>query len=128
MCWKPPYKRLKTKTDETKNTTQYVLETTIQKTQDEDRNKKHNTICVGNHHTKDSRRRQKQKTQHNMCWKPPYKRLKMKTDETKNIAQYVLETTIQKTQDKDRNKKHNTICVGNHHTKDSRRRQTKQKT
>ena len=120
MCWKPPYKRLKTKTDETKNTTQYVLETTIQKTQDEDRNKKHSTICVGNHHTKDSRRRQKQKTQHNMCWKPPYKRLKMKTDETKNIAQYVLETTIQKTQDEDRNKKHNTICVGNHHTKDSR--------
>ena len=50
------------KTDETKNTTQYVLDTTIQKTQDEDRNKKHNTICVGNHHTKDSRRRQKQKT------------------------------------------------------------------
>jgi cellulose synthase/poly-beta-1,6-N-acetylglucosamine synthase-like glycosyltransferase len=212
------------------------LETTIQKTQDEDRrNKKHSTICVGNHHTKDSRRRQtKQKTQHNMCWTPPclhlysfvwwfpthivlcflfrlssswvfcmvvyntycvmffvsvfvlsllyggfqhilcyvfcfvclhlesfvwwfpthivlcflflssswvfcmvvsntycvmffvsvfvlslltppYKRLKMKTDETKNIAQYVLETTIQKTQDEDwRNKKHNTICVGNH--------------
>ena len=130
MCWKPPYKRLKTKTDETKNITQYVLETTIQKTQDEDRrNKKHSTICVGNHHTKDSRRRQtKQKTQHNMCWKPPYKRLKTKT-ETKNIAQYVLETTIQKTQDEDRrNKKHSTICVGNHHTKDSRRRQTKQKT
>jgi hypothetical protein len=63
-----------------------------------------------------------------MCWKPPYKRLKTKT-ETKNIAQYVLETTIQKTQDEDRrNKKHNTICVGHHHTKDSRRRQTKQKT
>ena len=72
MCWKPPYKRLKTKTDETKNIAQYVLETTIQKTQDEDRrNKKHNTICVGHHHTKDSRRRlTKQKTQHNMCWKP----------------------------------------------------------
>ena len=62
MCWKPPYKRLKTKT-ETKNIAQYVLETTIQKTQDEDRrNKKHNTICVGHHHKKDSRRRQKQKT------------------------------------------------------------------
>ena len=123
MCWKPPYKRLKTKT-ETKNIAQYVLETTIQKTQDEDRrNKKHSTICVGNHHTKDSRQRQKQKTQHNMCWKPPYKRLKTKT-ETKNITQYVLETTIQKTQDEDRrNKKHNTICVGHHHTKDSRRRQ-----
>ena len=30
MCWKPPYKRLKTKTDEIKNTTQYVLETTAQ--------------------------------------------------------------------------------------------------
>ena len=74
MCWKPPYKRLKMKTDETKNIAQYVLETTIQKTQDEDRNKKHNTICVGNHHTKDS---------------------KMKTDETKNTTQYVLETTAQ---------------------------------
>ena len=43
--------RHKSKTDETKNTTQYVLETTIQKTQDEDRrNKKHNTICVGHHY------------------------------------------------------------------------------
>ena len=42
------YTRHKTKTSKTKNTTQYVLNTTIQRTQDEDKqNKKHNTICVG---------------------------------------------------------------------------------
>jgi hypothetical protein len=52
------------------NTTQYLLDTTMHKTQDEDQqNIKHNTICVGHHHTKDTRRRQtKQKTQHNICW------------------------------------------------------------
>jgi hypothetical protein len=48
FCWTPPYTRHKTKTNKTKNTTQYVLDTTIHKTQDEDKqNKKHNTICVG---------------------------------------------------------------------------------
>ena len=76
MCWTPPYTRKKTKTNKTKNTTQYVLDDTIQKTKDEDKqNKKHNTICVGDHHAQDKRRRQaKQKTQHNMCWTPPYTR------------------------------------------------------
>jgi hypothetical protein len=37
---------------QTKNTTQYVLDTTIHKTQDEDKqNIKHSTICVGHHYT-----------------------------------------------------------------------------
>jgi hypothetical protein len=41
----------------------------------------------------------------------------------------VLDTTIHKTQDKDKqNKKQNIICVGHHHTQDTRQRQTKQKT
>jgi len=36
---------------ENKNTTQYVLDTNIHKTQDEDKqNKKCNTICVGYHY------------------------------------------------------------------------------
>jgi hypothetical protein len=54
---------------EPKNTIQYVLDTTIHKTEDEDKqNKKHNTICVGRHHTQDKRRRQaKQNKKHNMC-------------------------------------------------------------
>jgi hypothetical protein len=101
------------------------------KTQDEDKqNKKHNTICVGHHYAQDTRRRQtKQKTQHNMCWTPPYTRHKAKTNKTKNTAQYVLDTTIHKTQDEDKqNIKHSTICVGYHYTQDTRRRQTKQKT
>ena len=40
--------------------------------QDEDKqNKKHNTICVGQHHTQDTIRKQaNQNTQHNMCWTP----------------------------------------------------------
>ena len=123
MCWTTPYTRQKTKTNKTKNTTQYVLDNTIHKTKDEDkqnktktqyvlddtiqktkdedkRTKKHNTICVGHHHTQDQRRRQaKQKTQHNMCWTSPHTREKIKTNKTKN---------------------HNTICVGHHHTQEKR--------
>jgi hypothetical protein len=40
----------------------------------------------------------------------------------------VLDTTIYKTQDEDKQyKKHTTICVGHNHIQDTRRRQTKQK-
>ena len=91
MCWTQPYTRYKTKTNKTKNTPLYVLDTTIHKIQDQDKqNKKHTTICVGHNHTQDTRPRQtkqkhnticvrhhytqdtrprqtKQKTQHNMC-------------------------------------------------------------
>ena len=129
MCWTTPYTRQKTKTIKTKHKTQYVLDDTIQKTKDEDkRTKKHNTICVGHHHTQDKRRRLgKQNTQHNMCWTPPCTRPKTKTNKTNNTTQYVLDTTIHKTEDEDKqNKKHNTICVGQHHTQDQRRRQAKQ--
>jgi UDP-2,3-diacylglucosamine pyrophosphatase LpxH len=59
MCWTPPYTRKKTKTNKTKNTSQYVLDDTIQKTKGEDKqSKKHNTICVGHHHAQDKSRRQ----------------------------------------------------------------------
>jgi hypothetical protein len=71
--------RHKTKTNKTKNITQYMLDTTIYKTQDEDK--------------------QNKKTQHNICWTPPYTRHKMKTNKTK---------------------KHNTIYAGYHHTQDTR--------
>jgi hypothetical protein len=48
MCWTPTYTGQKTKTNNTKSTTQYVLHTTIHSTQDEDKQyKKHNPICVG---------------------------------------------------------------------------------
>ena len=99
MCWTPPYTGHKT--NKTKNTPQYVLDTAIHKTQDEDKqNKKHTTICVGHRHTQDTRRRQtKQKTQHNMCWTPPYTGHKTKKNKTKNTPQYVLDTTIHKTQE-----------------------------
>ena len=78
MCQTPPYTREKMKTNKTKNTTQYVLDTTIHKRKDEDKqnhnttqyvldttihkrkdedkqNKKHNTICVRHHHTQEKR-------------------------------------------------------------------------
>jgi hypothetical protein len=59
MCWTTPYTRKKTKTNKPKNTTQYVLDDTIQKTKGEDKqSKKHNTICVGHHHSQDKRGRQ----------------------------------------------------------------------
>jgi hypothetical protein len=172
MCWTPSYTRQKTKTNKQKqqsticvehhhtqdtrrrqthknNRAQYVLNTIIHKTQDEDKHTKtteHNmcrtssytrhktktntqkqqsTICVGHHHTQDTRRRQTNKnnraqyvlniiihktqdedkhtkTQHNMCWTSSYTRQKTKTN----------------------TQKHNTICVGHHHTQDTRRRQT----
>jgi hypothetical protein len=58
------------------------------------------TICVGHHHTQGTRRRQ-----------------------TKYTTQYVLDTTIHKAQDEDKQSKiHNTICVGHHHTQGTRRR------
>jgi len=83
-----------------------VLDTTIHKTEDEDKqNKKHN----------------------NLCWTPPYTGQKTKTNKTKT-QQHVLDTTIHRTEDEDKqNKKHNTTCVKHHHTQDRRRRQTKQK-
>ena len=78
MCQTPPYTREKTKTNKAKNTTQYVLDTTIDKRKDEDKQnhnttqyvldatihkrkdkdkqkKKHNTICVRCHHTQEKR-------------------------------------------------------------------------
>jgi hypothetical protein len=49
--------------------------------------------------------------------------------QNKNTTQYVLDTTMHKTKDEDKeNKTKNTICVGRHHTEDKRRRQTNQKT
>ena len=56
MCQTPPYTREKTKTNKTKNTTHYLLDTTIHKRKGEDKqNKKHNTICVRHHHTQEKR-------------------------------------------------------------------------
>jgi hypothetical protein len=123
----------KTKTNKTKNTTQYVLDTTMHKTQDEDKqNKKHNTICVGHNYAQDTRRRQ---TKHNtIC--VGHTMHKTKTNKTQNTTQYVLDTTIHKTQDEDKQnkksqhnmcwtqlytrlgkskQKHNTISVGHHY-------------
>ena len=81
-----------------------MLDDTIHKKKDEDKQtKKHNTIRVGRHHTEDKRRRQtKQKTQHNMCWTPPFTRQKRKTSKIKHTIQYVLDTTIHKKKDEDK--------------------------
>jgi hypothetical protein len=128
LCWTPPHTTQKTKTNKPKITTQYVLDDTTHKMKDEDKqNKKHNTICVGHHHTQDTRRRQtKQKTQHNLCWTPPHTTQKTKTNKPKITTQYVLDDTIHKKKDEDKQtKKHNTICVGRYHTQDQRRRQAK---
>jgi hypothetical protein len=43
--------------------------------------------------------------QHILCWTPPYTRHKMKTNKTKNTIQYMLDTTIHKTQDEDKQNK-----------------------
>jgi hypothetical protein len=107
MCWTPPYTRQKRKTNEPKNTTQYVLDTTMHKTKDEDKqNKTHNTICVGRKHTQDKILTQsKQTTQHNMRWTPAHTRPKTKTNKTKNTTQYVLDITTHKRKDEDKQNK-----------------------
>ena len=107
MCWTPLYTRNKTKTNTTRDTTQYVLDTTIYKKQDEDKYNKNTTQYV-----LDTTIYKKQdEDKHN-----------------KNTTQYVLDTTIYKTQDEDKyNKRHNTICVGHHYIQETRRRQIQQK-
>ena len=88
MFWTSPYTRHKTRTNK--------------------QNKKYNTICVGHHHTQDTRQGQ--------------------INKAKSITQYVLDITMHKTQDEDKqNKNHNTICVGHHFTQYPRRRHAKQK-
>jgi Ca2+/Na+ antiporter len=136
----------------TKNTTQYVLDDTIHKKKDGDKqNKKHNTICVGRHHTQEKRRRQtNQKTQHNMRWTTPsntycvvfFGLFVFFFFLVYGVVQHILccvfcfvcllfflVYTIHKKKDEDKqNKKHNTICVGRHHTQYKGGRQTNQKT
>jgi DNA-binding protein len=46
MCWTPAHTRQKRKTNKTKNTTQYVLDTTTHKTKDEDKQNKNTTQYV----------------------------------------------------------------------------------
>jgi hypothetical protein len=51
---------------------------------------KNNTICIGDHHTKDEDKKKPTKNiQHNMCWTPSYTRHKTKTNKTKNTTQGV---------------------------------------
>jgi hypothetical protein len=130
---------------------QYVLDTTIHKTQNEDKqNKIHNTICVRHHHTQDTRRRQTVfcfvclRLVSCVWWCLTYIVLCIlfclssscvlcmvvsNTNKTKYTTQYLLDTTTHKTQDEDKqNKIHNTIYVRHPHTQDTRRRQTKQNT
>jgi hypothetical protein len=76
MCWAPQYRRQKTKTKKT--TPQYVLDTTMHKTKDED---------------KQSKKKQ------NMCWTTPYTTQKTKTNKPKNTTQFVLDDTIHKMKD-----------------------------
>jgi hypothetical protein len=58
MCWTPPHIREKTKTNKTKNTTQYVLDDNhAQDKRRRQTKQKNNTICVGRLHAEDKRRR-----------------------------------------------------------------------
>ena len=80
MCWTPPYTRHKTKTSKIqKHSTLCVGHHHTQDTRRRHTKQKHSTLCVGHHRTQDTRRRQAK---------------------YKNQAQYVLDTTIHKTQDK----------------------------
>ena len=100
MYWTPPCTRHWTKTGKKQtNTTQYVMDTTMHKTVDEDRTKQKNTtqyaLDTTMHKTLDEDRKKQT-----------------------NTTQYVLDTTMHKTLDEDRKKtnKHNTICDRHHFT------------
>jgi hypothetical protein len=85
MCWTSLYTGNKTNTNKIKktHTTQYVLDITIHKKQDEYKQnlkKTQNTICVGHHYTQETRRIQ----------------TKLKKTHT---TQYVLDITIHRKQD-----------------------------
>jgi hypothetical protein len=117
MCWTPSYTRHGMKKYKAKNTTQYVLDTIIHKTRDEDKqSKKYNIICVGHHHTQDTGMVSNiycvvffalfvfipclvyDGVQHILCciFCFVYTRHGMKTNKAKNTTQYVLDTTIRK--------------------------------
>ena len=122
MCQTPPYTREKMKTNKTKNNTICVRHHhTQEKRQRQTKQKTQHNMCQTPPYTREKNRQTKQKTQHNMCQTPPYTREKMKTNKTKNTTQYVLDTTIHKRKDEDKqNKQHNTICVRHHHTQEKR--------
>jgi hypothetical protein len=125
-----------------------MLDTTTHKTQDEDKqNKIHNTICVRHHHTQDcvwwcltyivlcilfclSSSCVLCMVVSNIYCVVYFVLfvfvLCLVTNKIKYTTQYMLDTTIHKTQDEDKqNKIHNTIYVRHHHTQYTRRRQTK---
>ena len=85
MCWTPLCVN-----KQNKNTTQYVLDTTMCK----QTKQKHYTICVGHHY-----KQNKNTTQYD------------KEKQNKNTTQYVLDTTMCK----QTKQKHYTICVGHHY-------------
>jgi hypothetical protein len=116
-----------------------VLDTTIHKTKDEDKqNKKHNTIYVGRHHTQWKRRRQtNQKPQHNVmdttmhnaiCFEHHHAEDKRRRQTNKQKTQHNMRWTTPYTGQKTKTNKpkNKTQCVGHHHTEDQRRTQTKQ--
>jgi predicted membrane protein len=127
MCWTPLYTRNKTKTNTTKHTTQYVLDTTIYKKQDED---KHIVLCCLLYLSSSCFLYIMVSNTYCVVLFVVFVFVLFLvysgvTNTTNNTTQYVLDTTIYKKQDEDKyNKQHNTICVGHHYIQETRRRQS----
>jgi Ca2+/Na+ antiporter len=62
-------------------------------------------VCVLCVVVSNSYRQTRQITQHYMCWTQPYTRHRTTTNKTNNTTLYVLDTTIHKTQDDDKQDK-----------------------
>jgi preprotein translocase subunit SecY len=62
-------------------------------------------MCWTQPYTRHRRRQTRQIIQHYMCWTQPYTRHRTTTNKTNNTTQYVLDTTIHKTQDDDKQDK-----------------------
>jgi hypothetical protein len=110
MCWTPPYTRHKTKTSK------------IQK---------HSTLCVGHHHTQDTRRRHTKQKHSTLCVGHHLTQdTRPRQAKYKNTAHYVLDTTIHKTQDEDtlsKNTAHYVLDTTVHKTQDEDKQNTKTK-
>jgi uncharacterized protein YacL len=129
MCWTQPCTKHSTTTNKTNNTTLYVLDTTIHKTQTTTNKTNNTTLCIVLYYLSCLLSsfvlcmvvsntysvvlfvlfvvvlclvygcNTRQITQHYMSWTQPYTRHRTTTSKTNNTTLYVLDTTIHKTQD-----------------------------
>jgi hypothetical protein len=116
MCWTQPYTRHRTTKSQTNNTTLYVLDTTIHKTLDADKQDLCYLSCLSSSCVLCMAVSNTYSVVLfvlfvivcvfcNVCWTQTYTRHRTTSNKTNNTTLYVLDTTIHKTQDNDKQDK-----------------------